>query len=198
MNYSAIIVLGHLMDQNGILNDESSARMDVAINAYRNKEAPLIVTCGWPYREDSDLPIANAMKAYAVLNGNIPRDDIVTEVNSRDTVGDALFTKINFVDKNNWKDFLVVTSDYHCRRTQEIFDFIYGEGYSFEVRPAKTGNLDAMKISEQESTEVFRNTFRNIPQGDTAAIFQRLSEQHPYYNGDAHPKIGLEAKIEYL
>ena len=198
MNYSAIIVLGHLMDSKGTLNDESSARMDVAIQAFSNKEAKLIVTCGWPYREDSQIPIAEAMKSYAVLNGNIPKDAVITEINSRDTVGDAIFTKINVIDRNNWKNFLVVTSDYHCKRTQEIFDFIYGESYSFEVKPAATGRLDSMRQNELDSTEVFRNTFRNVSQGDTAAIVERLIDQHPYYNGDVHPKITLEKKVELL
>ena len=196
MNYSAIIVLGHLMDRAGTLNDESSARMDVAIQAFQNQEANLIVTCGWPYREDSDLPIADAMKSFAILNGNVPENAIITEVNSRDTVGDAIFTKINVVDKNNWKNFLVVTSDYHCRRTQEIFAFIYGESYQIEVRPAATGKLDSLKNNELESTKVFRNTFKNVPQGDTAAIFERLIDQHPYYNGVVHPKINLETGVE--
>ena len=46
--FSAIIVLAHLMDEHAHLNSESRARMDKAVEAYRNKEASIILTTGWP------------------------------------------------------------------------------------------------------------------------------------------------------
>ncbi len=81
------------MSKEGELNLESAYRMDVAIEAFKNHEAPYIITCGWAYRDDSTINMADAMKAYAIKKAGVPATAIITETNSRDTVGDAVFSK---------------------------------------------------------------------------------------------------------
>jgi|GEM_PF-6742905 len=99
--YSAVIVLANLMSAEGILNAESRARMDMAIDAVKAGEAPFLVTCGWAYREDLNLPIAYAMRDYALAAG-VLSDRIIVEKNSRDTVGDAVFTHRNLAIPRSW------------------------------------------------------------------------------------------------
>jgi uncharacterized SAM-binding protein YcdF (DUF218 family) len=70
-------------------------RGQAAIAAFTAEEAPYIVTCGWAYRKDSAIAIAEAVRSYAINHDNIPPDAVIAEPNSRDTVGDAIFTKIN-------------------------------------------------------------------------------------------------------
>lgn len=192
MKYSAVIALAHLMDQHGKLNGESMSRMDVAIGAFKNKEAPLILTCGWAYRSDSHLQIAKAMKTYAINYADVEESSILTELNSRDTVGDAVFSKLNFATKLDWKKILVVTSDYHTTRTLEIFRFVYGPSFQVDVRPAPSTKNQEILVNETESLLAFRKTFAEIKSGDDVAIFHRLRERHPFYNGEVHPLIGGE------
>ena len=135
MSYSAIIVLGNRINKSGKPNRESSSRMDVAIEAFYQKKAPYIITCGWAYRDDSSISIADAMKTYAVQK-KVPEHVIFTEANSRDTVGDAYFTKTNIVSKNYWNKLLIVTSEYHAIRAYAIFKYIYGK--EFLMRYQKT------------------------------------------------------------
>ncbi len=191
MNYSAIIVLGNLMDKEGKLNTESSSRMEVAIDAFNNNQAPYIITCGWAYRDDSPIAIADAMKMYAIETGGVPSGSVITEVNSRDTVGDAVFTKINIALNVGWNNFLVVTSDYHISRTYEIFTYVYGEQYSFKVIGAATDTDRNQELSENEkkSIHAFHETFLGIEAGNVELIYERLCEKHPYYNGLVHPRI---------
>ena len=124
MLFDCIIVLANEMDKNGKLNLESISRIRLACDLYFKNPFVTLITCGWNYRNDSNLCIGNVMKEYAI-NLGVPEDKIISEVNSRDTVGDAFFTKINIVKLTNWKNILVVTSDYHVKRSSIIFNFIF-------------------------------------------------------------------------
>ena len=177
------------MDKEGILNKESTSRMDIAIEAFHENLVPDFITCGWAYRDDSPIAIADAMKKYAIEIGRIPSGSIITERNSRDTVGDAVFTKKYFASKREWKNILVATSDYHAPRACEIFNFVYGKRYSIEITGAVTNTSEEQLENEKKSINVFHETFIDIKAGDDALIFKRLCEKHPYYNGRVHPEI---------
>ena len=97
MENSIIIVLGNFMDKLGQLNEESCSRLDLAIDKFRKNKYSCIVTSGWDYHGEYDSAIAVAMKSYIVKNSNISHEIVFTEVNARDTVGDAIFTKKNSV-----------------------------------------------------------------------------------------------------
>lgn len=177
------------MSKEGVLNRESSSRMDMAIEAFHEDQASYIITCGWAYRSDSTITIADAMKKYAVEIGGVPSSSILTEINSRDTVGDAIFTKRNIALKREWNKFLIVTSDYHVKRTYEIFNFIYGEEYAIKVKGANTIVSNKLLKNESSSMEVFYKTFEGVTSGDDELINKRLCKKHPYYNGVIYPKI---------
>lgn len=189
MIYSAIIVLGNLMSKNGKLNGESKGRIDLAIDHFFKGSAPLIVTCGWPYRQDSNIAICDAMKQYAVESRGVRHNAIITEVQSRDTVGDAVFSKRLLKSIPSETNYLIVTSDYHVFRTNEIFNFIYGNPYHFDVIGIPTKQTKKLIDSETCSLIAFRKTFHGIMPGDDEAIYKRLCEEHPFYNGVIHPRI---------
>lgn len=189
MAYSAIVVLGNLMTKAGELNNESSLRMDIAIDIFHKNQVPYIITCGWAYRDDSPIAIADAMKRYAIEIGRVPADSILAERNSRDTAGDAIFTKKYIASQKGWNKFLVVTSNYHVSRTYEIFNYVYGEQYAIKVMGAAIDRTEEQLESEKKSMDAFHETFTDIEAGDDALIYKRLCERHPYYNGFVHPKI---------
>lgn len=190
--YSAIIVLGNLMSEEGELNIESSSRMNIAIEALHENQVPYIVTCGWAYRSDSPVAIADAMRNYAIKMGNINPESILTEKNSRDTVGDAIFTKKNIALKRGWKNILVITSDYHVSRTHIIFNYIYGNSCDIEVKGITTDVANEQLKIENTSLMAFYDTFKGIEAGDDALIYERLYKKHPLYNGVVYPKITME------
>lgn len=190
--FSAVIVLANLMDQQGNLNEESRARIDTAVSAFKNKDARFIVTTGWAYRDDSPIVVAEAMRKHVVEQFGIPYEAVIADMEARDTVGDAVFTKRNLAIPRGWFKLLVVTSQYHVERTKEIFSFIYGPRYDIQVRGAPSLDTEGLRQSEQRSIEAFRSTFQNIVPGDDTAIYHRLCENHPFYNGQIYPKYFLE------
>jgi uncharacterized SAM-binding protein YcdF (DUF218 family) len=189
--FDATIVLANLMDRQGVLNDETRSRMEKGVSTINLGLSPVLVTCGWNYRPDSQICIADAMKTYAVEKLNIRSDAIITETNSRDTVGDAIFTKRNFAIPRNWTRILVVTSAYHVSRTQTIFEFIYGEAYKIETLSTPGEISEKSKESEAASLRAFIDTFHGVNAGDDSTILDRLASAHPFYNGQIYSKISV-------
>jgi uncharacterized SAM-binding protein YcdF (DUF218 family) len=187
--YAAIIVLANRMDARGSPNAESRARADAAVDAYRNGEAPLIATCGWAYRKDSKMSIAEAILRYIIAQHGVPTGAVIAERDSRDTVGEAVFSKRNLAVPQGWKSLLVCTSAYHVDRAKLIFDRVYGPRCSIDVRGVPSPCDDRVRASELRSVEVFRSTFDGVVPGDDEAIFERLRLRHPFYNGSVYPRI---------
>ena len=193
MEYNCIIVLANEMDKEGNLNIESLSRIELARDSYSNNSSATLITCGWNYRKDSRLFIGDVMKDYAVKLG-IPSENIITQLNSRDTVGDAFFTKHNIIVNREWKNILVVTSDYHIERTSRIFKFIYGSEYAIKVIGSSGFDNTKKQVSEKKSLEAFEQTFKNITEGDDIKIYEKLSTLHPFYNGVVYSKINISLK----
>jgi len=185
----AVIVLANQMDENGLLNSESKARANKAVEILNERDISHIVTCGWAYRNDSDIKIADAFKSYIVNSLGVNPSKVITELNSRDTVGDAYFTKINLALSLNWKNLCVVTSDYHVKRTKEIFSFIYGNDFSVEVYGASVACDISILSNELASIKAFRDTFLGVTIGNNIEILKRLRERHPFYNGQVYSRI---------
>ena len=196
MGYQCIIVLANEMDIDGNLNNDSLSRVNRAVESYFLNPSSYLITCGWDYRKDTSLCIGNVMRDYCIKLG-VPPDKIIIELNSRDTVGDAFFSKQNILIGRGWKNLLVVTSDYHVKRTLIVFKFIYGSGYNIDVVGSDSLKNDN-DFSEIKSLESFKKTFRNIKEGNDLSMYERLSDKHPFYNGDVYPKINLTIKINVI
>jgi uncharacterized SAM-binding protein YcdF (DUF218 family) len=176
-----IVVLANEMDANGVLNEESASRAEFAGElALGNPEAKL-VTPGWAYRQDSSIRIGKAMKDHILKCFNLAASNIVCDLESKDTVGDAVYCRELFDDTGGPYSVEVVTSDYHCERTLEIFSFVFGSSVDIKIRPVSTKNPASKSETEKDSTLAFRKTFSGIPAGDFTAIKMRLVQEHPLY-----------------
>lgn len=185
--YNSIIILSHEMDVNGNLNEESLSRLKMAGSMYFQKKSKNIITVGWDYRSDSDLFISDVYKSNLISMG-VPANSIISENKSRDTVGDAFFSK-KIALKFNWKKLLVITSEYHILRAKKIFEFIYGNEFQLDFIGAKSRNSHAREIIEKKSLKTFNSTFSGIKKGDDECIYKCLKNYHPCYNGIIYSKI---------
>ncbi len=188
-NYGLVIVLANWMDVNGILNEETRARLIQGCRIYLDGKAEKILLMGWDYRDDSSLCISDAMNEYIHKNYAISSNDILIDRKSRDTVGDAVFSKCDFSHFVENTAICVVTSDYHQLRVATIFDFVYGNDRIIDVIGINTGHEYSMSKQEKNSLEAFYSTFTGIIAGDEKMIYRAMAERHPYYNGKVHPKI---------
>ena len=188
-----LAVCAHLMSSTGILNAESKGRCEVASVLFHNLKYDKIIVPGWDYRDDSEVTISSRMKDYLVNNCGLSPSVIIEESRSRDTVGDAVFTRVTLEEYfDQITNLTVVTSDYHVSRAVKIFRFVFG-GNIFVNSPGSfvTEYCSSMEHNEIASLEAFENTFKGVAPGDSNAIVERLIAQHPFYNGDKYPKLSI-------
>lgn len=185
MSNEVFIVLANLMDKNGELNKESKKRVDELIRVIGIQKNKNIFFCGWAYREDSDKTIASAQKKYFESNHRLQHKIFLIE-DSRDTVGDAVFSRI-LIDNLSGIDVInVITSDYHIERTSIIFNFVFGKTYKIKMISAKTDMPKNYIATEKESMRKFQETFSGIMDGDIDKISSTMYEKHPFYNGEVY------------
>tara|TARA_Y100000992_G_scaffold286015_1_gene237498 strand:+ start:4080 stop:4643 length:564 start_codon:yes stop_codon:yes gene_type:complete len=181
-NNEVFIVLANLMDSDGELNEESKERVNKLIEVINFNKKNIILFCGWAYRDDSKITIASAQKKYFEQNSEHSQETYLIE-NSRDTVGDAVYTR-KFIDKLDVEKVHIITSDYHISRTKKIFSFIYGRKYKIILHSANSDIKFDKSESEKKSLDAFIKTFQNADEGDIEQIFSIMIKSHPFYNGD--------------
>jgi uncharacterized SAM-binding protein YcdF (DUF218 family) len=176
-----IVVLANEMDASGVLNQESADRADFAGKLALEHPKAKLVTPGWAYRPDSSIRIGDSMKDFIHKRFMIPSSNFVSHLDSRDTVGDAVYCRDYFEEIGIAYSLELVTSDYHCQRALKIFQFIFGHSVEIKVHPISTKNPSSRFESEEASTEAFLRTFNSISPGDFEAIKNRLLKAHPLY-----------------
>ena len=191
--YDAIIVLSNLMDGESNLNLESKNRANLAFEIWNQQNCiPKLITMGWAYRNDTNVPISKSMANYLVDKLNVPKEQILSDVLSRDTVGDAFFSRYNFEKFFLKKKIIIITSDYHEKRAHSIFKFIYGENYKIHFSVIETDLKNSKQKDETDSLDQFSNTFNGIKSGDMNKIQNILLQNHPLYNGTINPQMTIK------
>ena len=191
--YDAIIVLSNLMDGESNLNLESKNRANLAFEIWNQQNCiPKLITMGWAYRNDTNVPISKSMANYLVDKLNVQKEQILSDVLSRDTVGDAFFSRYNFEKFFLKKKIIIITSDYHEKRAHSIFKFIYGENYKIHFSVIETDLKKSKQKDETDSLDQFSNTFNGIKSGDMNKIQNILLHNHPLYNGTINPQMTIK------
>jgi len=139
MIIDAIVVLSGGRQQNDNINSLPNYvkdRLDKCVEIFNeNKQIPYIIvsSAGTPHRppfvnsNNKTILECDSMVKYLCEKHNIDSSMILREYMSYDTIGNAYFTKTNFIDKLNIKKFCVITSQFHMERTQVIFNFIFNK-----------------------------------------------------------------------
>lgn len=181
METDVIIILGHESNR-GKLSKIVRLRIDKGIDIYRKVKAKIIMSGGYSlkHKKDPEDSEAKLMKEYAIKKG-VPVEDILIEDKSRDTHGNAYFTK-QIIKTNSWKNIAIVTSDFHIIKTQYFFDFVYGRGYNFSYYKIKTDfskrELEKINKTEKKSIETMKIVYdkNKIKKGDDEKIGKLLKE----------------------
>ncbi len=191
VNKKAIVILPHLMETNGVLDEQTISRINHSIKIFKEGDYDFFITSGWDYRKDSEQKIGEVMTEYLVKNFGIDQKKILTDTYSRDTVGDAFFIREQFVIPMNILNLTVVTSDWHVNRTKKIFNKFFQKKIFIKLIGVSTSlkNNDLIVKKEKLSMGSFFKTFENVNLSDSNEVILTLREKHPLYNGDANEKI---------
>lgn len=112
--YDAILLLGYGLDEHDQATQELKLRVKAAANAWREEYADLIVACGGT-TEGHHISEAEVMQALLEQEG-VPQECILLENKSQITIENMRFAA-EALGGAKGKRVLVVTSDYHVRRS---------------------------------------------------------------------------------
>jgi uncharacterized SAM-binding protein YcdF (DUF218 family) len=180
-----IIILAHMLDREGRLNEESTKRLAKGAELYLAGGYRHIILPGGNERLEGDVPIAEMMADYLHKTYGIATKELKTETRSRDTVGDAYFAGEGLQPGSV---LTVVTSSYHVKRAQYIFEFFLSEVAKIKTVGVEVQAPDHVKENESKSLAQFRKHFptRGLTREES---FEILCTRHPLYNGDIFPRI---------
>jgi uncharacterized SAM-binding protein YcdF (DUF218 family) len=179
----AIIVLGH--ESKRKLSSLCIKRLEKAIKLYSKKELPIIFSGGYSLKNKRGEGPSEAelMKNYAIKKG-VSLSNILLEEKSRDTQGNAYFTK-QILKKKGWKKVLVITSDFHLLKTKFFFDFIYGPKFKISYMGVKSDfSKKEIKEKERKSIDVMIKIYKekDIKQGEDEKIGEILKTFYAKFN----------------
>ena len=112
--YDSILLLGYGLDENDQATQELCLRVQAAAKAYREGYSDVIVACGGT-TEGHHVSEAEVMQALLLEQG-VPGSAILLENQSQITIENMRFAA-KMMGGAKGKRVLVVTSDYHVRRS---------------------------------------------------------------------------------
>lgn len=151
-----VIVLGGGIDLAGNIPSYVYSRLDEAIKFHNDLNCKILLSGEYSFLYGKVKPPfteAFKMQEYLLKKG-VFQDRIIKEERSKDTVGNAYYSKKYVFLPQKEKEAVIITSDFQVERVKYIFDKIFGPEYKF-------------KIIGIES---------NLPDGEREAVWQRQRE----------------------
>lgn len=109
-----ILILGNTVNEDGTLSQRLKARMDKALELYRNNKAAKVVVSGGLGKEGHWE--GTAMKNYLLEQG-IPGSKVIVDNQGVNTEATAI-NYLALARENNFNSVIVVTQFYHISRTR--------------------------------------------------------------------------------
>ena len=155
----------------------SQKRQDTEYLCRLKKGIEIFKEKGLDYMILSSESVSNKNIKYLCDRG-ISAGKILTESNSRDTIGEALFVKQNIIVPYKIKELYVISSDYHINyRVRAIFDYVFGADADIIYIEVKTDkSKDPNTILDQIKSLEYFTKIISTSEGED------LLEHHPLYN----------------
>ncbi|MDP3918618.1 MAG: YdcF family protein [Nanoarchaeota archaeon] len=185
MKADLIIVLGNGITPEGMLPDDARLRVEKGVKLYKKGKASKMLMTGqssFKLKKRPALTEAKIMSLYARALG-VPAKDIFLEEESRETIGNAYFSR-RLIGKKDYNKLIVVTSRYHMARSKFFFNKVFGSDFKIKVVGSKS-KMGFRKHSKQVLHEVediakMQMRLLNVRDGDLERIKKEL-KTFPWY-----------------
>jgi len=198
--YDCIFIPGGGLLPNGSLPPWTLARLERAKALKSHTRCIAFLSGGTVHKppplNENGYPIfeSRAAAEYLVQQG-LDAAQLLTEISSYDTIGNAYFSRLLFAEPIKMQQLLIITSDFHLPRTQAVFEWIYcltpllvNYQLGFESVPDRglsPKTLKARIAREKKSLEKMRETQLDIT--SLAAFQSWFYSQHTAYAVTSQP-----------
>lgn len=142
-----------------VLSDDNfyADRATRAAELFREGKAPLVVASGRRLRPGAG--VAELMEHDLVERG-VPKDRILRFPQDGDSTREEAEALAKLAKTKKWHKAIIVTSNYHTRRTRYVFRHVFPQDIGIRVASARDGDFDPENWWEKrKSTKLF---FREI------------------------------------
>lgn len=137
----AIVVLG---DDNFYAD-----RATHAAELYRQGVAPWVVASGRRLRPDAGI---SELMEHDLIERGMPKDKIVRFTHDADSTIEEARVVGKLVQERHWKSLVIVTSNYHARRTRYIYEKLMPTAVTVTVASAHDGDFDPERWWEKRKS----------------------------------------------
>lgn len=157
-----------------------------ALLANARPELAIIASGGHALGKPAAGKTEAALIRETLLGYGIDDGRIFVEDESRDTIGNALFTALRYLDGIPPRPLIVVTSPSHLARALAVFAFVLPD---WPLEAHASARLPGEDDAREERLLAETNGFlRGVRAGDLAAIARRIRERWPEYRESASLK----------
>lgn len=138
-----------------ILSDDNfyADRATRAAELFREGKAPLVVASGRRLRPNAGI---TELMEHDLIERGVPKDKILRFPQDADSTKEEAEALAKLVKTRKWRKAIVVTSNYHTRRTRYIFRRVFPQDVETRVASARDGDFDPERWWEKrKSTKLF-------------------------------------------
>lgn len=193
---NAILVLGGGLDESGELNEWSTRRVQKAVELYNIQKPDYVMTLsrGTTYKppplDAKGFPLdESVIQAALLVEKDVPKEVIRMERLSLDTVGNAYYARLLFVEPLKIQKLWIITSEFHMPRTEAVFHWLMYldpviPGLEIEYVSVSDKGIDEDLLQgrikkEEENLKKFIETQKSLRSMD--AVHTWLYTQHNSY-----------------
>jgi uncharacterized SAM-binding protein YcdF (DUF218 family) len=164
----AIVVLG---DDNFYAD-----RATHAAELFRQGVAPVVVASGRRLRPNAGI---TELMQHDLIERGVPLEKIVAFTHDADNTIDEARAVVKLGVQHRWKSLVIVTSNYHTRRTRYIYGKLLPAGITVSVASARDGDFDPQRWWEKrKSIKLFVSEFAGMGE----ALWELRGEPKPSGN----------------
>ncbi len=177
------ILLGGGITKKGKIPADALTRAKVALKLLQKNEIQkLVLSGGFTSKKFSKISEARLFTRY-FTNKGISKKKIILEEESKDTLGNAIYCKKLFVKQKLSKQIILITSNYHLKRSLVVFQHIFGKPYKFVGKKSRPFIIHKIQnqLKEMESTGLDDLFISQFKPGDHRKAERLLLKELPIY-----------------
>lgn len=178
-------MLGGGTDADGAIPLFARRRADTAYGLLSEGTIDVLVLSGRYSIEAQPKSEARSFHDYLVTAG-ADATRLILEERSRDTIGNAVYSKEIVLSSGVAPSIHLVTSDFHMRRALAVFRYVFGDGYTIVPVASRTSLANRIRTFLRESA-LLAATHRLLQKarpGDHSAIEALMLRNVEPYLGD--------------
>jgi uncharacterized SAM-binding protein YcdF (DUF218 family) len=194
--YDVVIILGGGLTDNGSPHPFVEERIRVGSEFLSDTRYFILSSRGTPHkpppRNNADFPIDESISSAVFLSKLLPDinpETILLDQWSLDTIGNAWFALVSFIEPMQLSNVLVVTSNFHMPRSEAVFRHIFSlSSTTINVHFVSSDDvgideevLTLRQTKEAKSLQNWLNTMKICTTKQKMAHF--LFVEHGAYNG---------------